>query len=383
MPPARRRAARPDGTRSQRETPKIVRWMDLLAYLLRHSTPVSWTQIRRNVPDYARYGDDPVGKEKVAVERKFERDKEALRTFGVPITVAPVSGADVDHYRLERQAFYLPYLQSLEADAPPPRRVSRDFYRALTSQPVEPAAIELVRAAAARARAVGDPVLAEQVDGAMHKLAIDVPTLRAEVADGVALPPRTVIDAETIAAITDALVARRRLSFDYESIADGTRSARTVHPYALVQLQGQWYVVAHDPSRGDDLAALRTFRVGRMRAVRADERAAAPHFTVLPGFDVAAYATVRQPWALGDAPPIAVTYDVVRPTGVARAALEEGEGDPDRPTRRTVPVRRPDAFVRWALAFGGAVQPVAPPAIVDQWRTTLAAMRGAYAEATA
>ncbi len=379
--PAARRADRPEGTRSQRETPKIVRWMDLLAFLLRHSTPVTWEQIRRGVPDYARYAE--TGTERVAVERKFERDKEALRTFGVPITVVPVSGSTVDHYRLERQAFYLPYLQSLEADAPPPRRVSRSFYRSLASQPVEPAAIELVRAAAVCARAVGDPVLAEQVDGAMHKLAIDVPTLRAEPADGVALPPRTPIDAETIATITDALVARRRLTFAYESIADGARRPRTVHPYGLVQLQGQWYVVAHDPARGDDLAAIRTFRVSRMHDVVVDERVAAPHFAPLPGFDLEAYATVRQPWALGDAPAVAVTYDVVRPTGVARAALEEGEGDPDVPTRRTVQVRRPDAFVRWALAFGGAVRPVAPAPIVEAWRATLAAMRDADAEVPA
>ncbi|MCU0618456.1 MAG: WYL domain-containing protein [Gemmatimonadaceae bacterium] len=357
--------------------------MDLLAFLLRHSSPVTWDQIRQGVPDYARYDDDPDTPAAAALEKKFERDKENLRTFGVPITVVRVPGSATDHYRLERRAFYLPYLQSLEADAPPPRRVSREFYRSLTSQPVEPTAIELVRAAAARARAVGDPVLAEQVDGAMHKLAIDVPTLRADAHDGVALPARAAIDDATIAVVTEAVAARRRLSFLYESITDGARAPRTVHPGGLVALQGQWYLVAHDPSRGDDLEAIRTFRVTRMHDVVGDQRTVTPQFALPAGFDLAAYATARQPWAIGDAPPTAVTYEVVRPTGVAQAALEEGEPDPDDPARRTIAVRRPEAFIRWTLAFGGAVRPVAPASIVTAWRETLAAMRGAYGEATA
>jgi predicted DNA-binding transcriptional regulator YafY len=235
-----------------------------------------------------------------------------------------------------------------------------------------------VRAAAARARAVGDPVLAEQVDGAMQKLAIDVPTLRAESHDGVALPPRTVIDAEAIGVIAEAVASRRRLTFAYAAITDGTQTMRTVHPYGLVALQGQWYLVGHDPSRGDDLGAVRMFRVTRMHDVAADQRGATPQFTPLEGFDLATYDTPRQPWALGDAPPVTVTYEVVRPTGVARSALEEGVADPDDPRRRTIAVRRPEAFIRWALAFGGAVQPVSPASIVSAWRETLAAVRARH-----
>lgn len=379
MTPARRAGPRAPGARSQRETPKVVRWVDLLAFLLRHSAPVTWERIRAGVPDYARHGETGAA----SAARKFERDKDDLRTFGVPIGVVRVTGSDTDHYRLERAAFYLPYLQTLEADAPAPRRVSRDFYRSLAAQPVEASAIELVTAAAARVRATGDPVLVEQVDGALRKLAIDVPRAGRTPDDALVLAPRAAIDEATIATITDALVARRRLTFEHEAIDTGVRTRRTVAPYGLVQLQGQWYLVAHDPSRGADLAGIRKFRVGRLHDVVADLRAPVPQFAVLPGFDLAAHARVQQPWALGDAPAEAMTYEVVRPTGAARAALDEGDAVEGHAMRRTVQVRRRDVFVRWLLAFGGAVRPVAPPALLDDWRATLARMRAAYAEVPA
>jgi proteasome accessory factor B len=379
MTAASRAGARAPGTRSQRETPKVVRWVDLLAFLLRHSGPVTWEAIRSGVPDYARHGESGAA----SAARKFERDKDDLRTFGVPIGTVRVPGSDTEHYRLERAAFYLPYLQTLEADAPPPRRVSRDFYRSLAAQPVESSAIELVRAAAARVRAVGDPVLAEQVDGAMRKLAIDVPRVVRAPEDDVALASRAAIDEATIATITDALVSKRRLTFEHEAIDSGVRTRRTVAPYGLVQLQGQWYLVAHDPSRGADLAGIRKFRVGRLHDVVADERAPVPQFAVLPGFVLTDHAQVQPAWAMGDGATEAMTYEVVRATGAARAALEEGAPVEGAPSRRTVQVRKPDVFVRWLLAFGGAVRPVAPPALVDEWRATIARMRATYAEVSA
>lgn len=379
MTPARRAGARAPGARSQRQTPKVVRWVDLLAFLLRHTTPVTWDDIRVGVPDYARHGDDGAA----SAARMFERDKDDLRTFGVPIAVVRVPGSATEHYRLERAAFYLPYLQSLEADAPALRRVSREFYRTLAAQPVESSAVELVRAAAARVRAAGDPVLAEQVDGALRKLAIDLPHVARAPDDDVALGPRTPIDEATIAIIADALAARRRLVFAYESIDDGTRTRRTVAPYGLVQLQGQWYLVAHDPSRGDGVAALRRFRVSRMREVVADASAPVPQFEVLAGFDIAEHARVQPPWALGDGATEAMTYEVVRPTGAARGALDEGDAVAGYPMRRTVHVRRREVFVRWLLAFGGAVRPVAPASLVDEWRAALARMRAQYAEVPA
>jgi hypothetical protein len=38
-------------------------------------------------------------------------------------------------------------------------------------------------------------------------------------------------------------------------------------------------------------------------------------------------------------------------------------------------VRRRDTFLRWLLAFGGDVRPVAPPDVVDDWRSLV---RSAY-----
>lgn len=388
MPPSRpaARAGRASSSRadtaphrSQRGTPRVVRWVDLLAVLLRSSASVPRDTILRHVPDYARQL-APDGTPPDALLRKFERDKDELKAFGIPLETTRDDATGSEHYRLRRTDFYLPYLALQQEGAPPPRKVSRALYHGLRTEPVAPDAIAIVRAAALRARAVGDPVLAEQVDGALRKLAVDLRDVAVAPDDAVALPPRRALDAAVVSTLASALAERRHVRFTYHSIGRDATEARTVAPYALVPLQGQWYLVGHDATRGAGAAGIRMFRVSRIRDAAFDRRGAAPEFAIPADFDRAAWAAPRPVWALGDAPPVPVTFEVVRATGAALEALDEGEPVDGAPMRRTVAVRRPDAFVRWALQFGGAVRPVAPAAIVGEWRAALRTMRAQYAE---
>ena len=57
---------------------KVQRWIDLLAALLSRQLPSSFEELRGDVPAYAA-GDGPT------LMRMFERDKDELRAFGVPI----------------------------------------------------------------------------------------------------------------------------------------------------------------------------------------------------------------------------------------------------------------------------------------------------------
>src|SRR5687768_11880089 len=87
--------------------PKLQRWTDLIAALLRRNYPASFDEIARVVPAYQ----DPT-KKKEDVSRMFVRDKDELRAFGISIDTIPFQDDDGDAsgYRLERKGFYLPYL---------------------------------------------------------------------------------------------------------------------------------------------------------------------------------------------------------------------------------------------------------------------------------
>jgi len=64
--------------------PKLQRWIDLLAALLRRRYPVSFEQLIEDVPGY-----QARGKADESRRRVFERDKDELRRFGVPIITQP------------------------------------------------------------------------------------------------------------------------------------------------------------------------------------------------------------------------------------------------------------------------------------------------------
>ena len=184
--------------RGLKPPPKIQRWIDILAVLLSHRYAVSLDDLIAGVPAYQG------GSEKAeSRRRKFERDKDELRRFGIPIETATDEHGEPKLYRLPPRDFYLPYLSlRLDGRASKPRRVGKYGYGALPTLSFEPEELEAIAHAAARVRQLGDPLLAEHAESAVRKLAVDLP-LDATRADetGVA-PARSQADAETFAALT-------------------------------------------------------------------------------------------------------------------------------------------------------------------------------------
>jgi predicted DNA-binding transcriptional regulator YafY len=78
---------------------------------------------------------------------------------------------------------------------------------------------------------------------------------------------------ETALLLAEAIRRRRRVQIAYRSHA-GEASERELSPYGLVVHAGRWYLAAHDHGR----AALRTFRVDRIRRAKVgeDKATAAP-----------------------------------------------------------------------------------------------------------
>ena len=143
---------------------------------------------------------------------------------------------------------------------------------------------------------------------------------------------------------------------------------RTLNPYALRLDEGIWYVVGQDLDR----AAIRTFRVSR---VRSDIRFATRRerdFRLPPDFDVEAHRVPR-PWQIGE------------PTGTARIAVQ---GDTAWWVRRTLsdagtledgvfetPFARVEPLAGWVLRQNGRAVPLEPKALRDAVADGLARLR--------
>jgi predicted DNA-binding transcriptional regulator YafY len=96
---------------------------------------------------------------------------------------------------------------------------------------------------------------------------------------------------DTVLLLADVIRRRRRVRGTYRAFS-GEETRRELSPHGLVVHSGRWYLAAHDHLRDD----LRTFRVDRMRRVRAiTEVAVEPP----EGFDAVAYVSTslaRVPW---------------------------------------------------------------------------------------
>lgn len=96
--------------------PKLQRWTDLLAALLRRHYPVTFEVLRKEVPAYAAHTGPAA-----SMMRKFERDKDEFRAFRRPDRNHLWHGRGPPaKYRFTPKSFYLQHLQ-LATDKRPPK----------------------------------------------------------------------------------------------------------------------------------------------------------------------------------------------------------------------------------------------------------------------
>jgi proteasome accessory factor B len=346
--------------------PKLQRWVDLLAALLRRHFAVTFEEIVREVPAYQAAPSDE------ALMRMFERDKDELRAFGVPIRTDRSPDGEMSGYRVDRREFYLPYLALAAAGTVPtaPKKVGRDGYRALRTIAFTPDELAAMAEGAARAASLGDPRLAGDARSAMRKLAFDLPAdaMRADDSVRVVSADRKA-DAVTFAALGDALLRRKRVTFGYRTMETDTEGAREVEPYGMFFTSGHWYLTGMDRGR----AALRTFRVDRVRYLEVNgSKANSADFEVPEGFSARAHAARREPWGIGDGDAVRAVVELRGGAGTSLDVARLGEPIDGEPSHRAFVVRRPDAFARWLLTYGGDVVPLSPPAVVDACRRVAA-----------
>ncbi len=341
--------------------PKLQRWIDLLASLLSHRYAVTLEQLIQDVPAYAQ------GQSKATLRRMFERDKDDLRRFGVLIETVPETDAEPTGYKLAAREFYLPYLALMaEGRVGRPGKLGKPGYFALPTLVFEPDELDAIARAAVRVRELGDPLLAEDADSALRKLAVDLPIDVAAPGDTHVVPGRPAAAAEVFSVLGTALDDRKIVTFDYHSMGADAVSRRTVEPFGLFFLNQHWYLAGRPPGE----TVVKNFRLSRIADPKANTKSPGTHdYAIPPDFRLRDHARSKQAWELGDGDAVDAIVELRRDVGAAYAAARLGEPVDGLPNRRLFRVRRPDTFTRWLLSFAGDIVPVFPPELVAEFRT--------------
>lgn len=205
----------------------IERILNLLAFLLTVERPVTADEIRYTVKGYDQPSDE-------AFRRTFERDKDLLRTLGVPLTLT-----HTDIWEVE-----LGYVVASDEYAIDDPGLTDDERSALLL-------------AAQAVRFGGQPTEL----GAIFKLGGAYPT-----SDSGMLYADLGHDLDVLGSLYEAVTERRLASFVYRG------STRTVEPYGLVHRFGHWYLAAQEHGAEP---LIKAFRVDRMAELDIHDDAAA------------------------------------------------------------------------------------------------------------
>ncbi len=200
----------------------LERLLNLVGLLLETRRPLTFDEIRDTLDAYR-------GDNLDSAKRKFERDKDVLREYGVPLEMTETDAWGVElGYLIPKERYYLPEI------AFTPEEISALFVAAQNG---------------------GEETAAEQgirklLYGADGGLLVGPPG-GPLVAGSDAQNPRVI-------AAADAASARRRVRFGYRT-SQGAESERDVDAFGIVFRGGHWYLVGHDHERD----AIRAFRLSR------------------------------------------------------------------------------------------------------------------------
>ena len=254
---------------------KLERLLNLTALLLDARRPLTAEQIQQQL-DYP--------EDLVAFRRAFERDKDELRTMGIPLRIEKVPGVipEVDGYRIPREEYALrdPGLTTEELAA---------LHLAASAVQVEglPATEGLLK-------------LGGLVTEGAHDLGVHVAPLPAD---------------PNLARLFGAVSSRTPVRLRYHD------EERTVDPYRLEFQRGRWYLTGYDHLRDEE----RNYRLDRIDGVvgLTDEPAFDPPATAVPG-------RARGTWELGAEEPVRARVRIDGPAGrvggAARRTRPRGGG---------------------------------------------------------
>jgi proteasome accessory factor C len=308
--------------------------------------PVTATEIRRDVEGYSDMTED-------AFARRFYADRAELDALGIHLRVdKPADGySEQENYSLAPEAFHLPAIAFSDSE----RAALQTALTLLDGEfaYAEPLRLALQQITWGRPSPLGSP--AQRAVGLGITASAGGPELSARLAK-----------------IDTAIHRRKRIEFDYYTMQTGETAPRRVDPYLLLFEAGQFYLVGYSHER----AAIRMFRLSRIRGKVGYATKAEHDFTRPEGFDPRAYAN-RIPWQLGEPRGTAevwvsdrIAWQVERhfsPYGDMEPADAGQEGG--RVFR--TPYAVPRLLVSWVLGFGEHARVLGPPELVEEARERL------------
>jgi proteasome accessory factor B len=200
----------------------LERLLNLVGLLLESNQPMTFEQIRETLDAYG-------GENLDSAKRKFERDKDVLREYGVPLVMV-----DTDVWGVE-QGYTIP---------------REDYYLAeIAFEPDEITALYLAAQTGTEETVAGQGVrkLLYGSDGGVLLGLADGPLVVGSDARS-----------DRILAFAAAADGHRRMRFGYRT-SQGSVSERDVDAFGVVFRGGHWYLVGHDHERNE----IRAFRLSR------------------------------------------------------------------------------------------------------------------------
>ncbi len=191
-----------------------------------------------------------------AFEKMFERDKEELRSLGVPIEVGNMDAYfdDEPGYRIRPDEFALPDIELSADEAAVIGLATRVWEHARLAE----ATTEAVR----KLTALGLPLDVSALDIAQPRLSADEPSFDV---------------------FWEATQERTPVEFQYRRSGATASTTRHLQPWGVVRYSGRWYVVGLDTDRGEE----RVFRLSRVQG-EARKAGQPGSYDVPPGTDVRA-----------------------------------------------------------------------------------------------
>src|SRR3984885_10397649 len=257
-----------------KDTEKLIRQLSLISYLMAERRPVTALDIKRDVEGYSGMNED-------AFARRFYADRAELESLRIPLTVEkPIDGvAEQENYSLRPENFHLP--------------------------PIEFSDSELAALATALSLLDGEFAYAEPLRLALQQITWGRPSpLAAPDQRGVALGITASAGghdlSQCLAKIETAIFRHKTITFDYYTMERDELGPRTVDPYHLLFRGGQFYLLGYAHER----AALRVFRLSRIRGKVAYATKAEHDFRRPTDFDPRAYANLAA-WQFGDSKDVA------------------------------------------------------------------------------
>jgi proteasome accessory factor B len=301
----------------------LERLLNLVGLLLETTTPLTFEQIRDTLEPYRQENVD-------SAKRMFERDKDILREYGVPLELLDVDAWGSEQgYIIRKETYYLPEIEFT------PEELGALFVAA---------------------QGGGEDTTAEQ---AVRKLLYGADGGVLAGLPGGPLASGSDARGELVRSAAEAAQGGRRVRFGYRT-SQGHDADRDVDAYALVFAAGHWYLVGHDHDRGD----VRSFRLSRVRTelVDAGEAGEPPE-----GFRAADHVQAG-PWVPGgeERATIAFAPEIAWWAASTLRGADPGTPREDGWVEVSVPIADERALAAWVLQFGPDAIVEEPPALREE-----------------